>query len=226
MTPRFTVDFGGAGVPMEPDGRLRAQAFSRNHEPIWNVIGPWLARQTGDVLELASGTGQHTAVYALRAPHLTFWPSDVDNEAHRRSIRAWRDHAGLANVRDPQRIDLMDADWTMSGTDAPSPGTLTAMLAINLTHIAPWSATENLIAGAARLLKPGGRLFVYGPFMRDGQHTAPSNARFDTSLRAENPAWGLRDIAELSRLAGAAGVPLVATTPMPANNFTLAFGKS
>ena len=225
MTPRFTVDFGSAGAPMEPDGRLRAQAFSRNHEPIWDVIGPWLARQAGDVLELASGTGQHCAAFAQRAPHLTFWPSDI-NDAHLKSIHAWRDHAGLANMRDPRRIDLMDADWAMSGADAPSPGTLTAMLAINLTHISPWAATENLIAGAVRWLRPGGRLFVYGPFMQDGEHTAASNARFDASLRAENPAWGLRDIAEMSRLAEAAGVPPIATTPMPANNFTLAFEKA
>ncbi|MGE0563819.1 MAG: DUF938 domain-containing protein [Pseudolabrys sp.] len=220
MTPRFIVDFGSDGAPAEADGRLHGPAFSRNHGPIWDVIGPWLTQQTGDVLELASGTGQHSVAFALRAPHLTFWPSDI-NGNHLRSIRAWRDFASVANVSEPQSIDLRDADWTISG-----PGTLTAMLAINLTHIAPWSVTENLIAGAAHWLKTGGRLFVYGPFMRDGAHTAPSNARFDASLRGENPEWGLRDIGALAALGEAAGVPLVETTPMPANNFTLTFEKA
>jgi hypothetical protein len=153
---------------------------------------------------------------------LTWWPSDIDNAAHVASIRAWRDFAGAANVRDPQAIDLMDKDWDVSGP----PGTFAAMLAINLTHISPWPASENLIAGAGRWLTPGGRLFVYGPFMRDGAHTAPSNAQFDASLRAGNAAWGVRDIAALAALGEAAGVPLIETVAMPANNFTLMFERA
>jgi SAM-dependent methyltransferase len=223
VTPRFTVDFGSGATP-EPDGRLHAPAFARNHEPIWAAIGAWLAAQSGDVLELASGTGQHTAAYAARAPHLTWWPSDMDNAAHFASIKAWRDAAGATNLRDPQRIDLMDAGWTMAG--GPSPGTLTAMLAVNVTHISPWAATQNLIAGAGRWLRPGGRLFVYGPFTKDGIHTAPSNAQFDASLRAGNPAWGVRDVAALATLGKTADVPLIETVAMPANNFTLIFERA
>lgn len=223
MTPRFTLDFGSGAAPAEADGRLHAPAFARNHEPIWDVIGPWLAAQSGDVLELASGTGQHSATYALRTPRLTWWPSDMDNAAHFASIRAWRDAAGAANMHDPQRIDLMNADWAMSG---PAPGTFTAMLAVNVTHISPWPATENLIAGAGRHLKPRGRLFIYGPFKKDGAHTAPSNAQFDASLRASNAAWGVRDIAALSRAGAQAGVPLIEAITMPANNFTLTFEKA
>ena len=223
MTPRFTVDFGSGPAAAEADGRLHAPAFARNHEPIWDAIGPWLARQTGDVLELASGTGQHSAAYAARTPRLTWWPSDLDNTAHFASIEAWRDVADATNMRDPQIIDLIDANWTMNG---PSPGALTAMLAINVTHISPWPATENLIAGAGRWLKPGGRLFVYGPFMKDGTHTAPSNEQFDASLRASNAEWGVRDIAALAALGEAAGAPLIETAAMPANNFTLTFEKA
>ncbi len=85
---------------------------------------------------------------------------------------------------------------------------LTAMLCINVLHISPWAVSQNLIAGAGRYLRDGGRLFVYGPFMRDGQHTAPSNAAFDQSLRAENPAWGVRDVADLDALAQKAGLAL------------------
>jgi Protein of unknown function (DUF938) len=100
------------------------------------------------------------------------------------------------------------------------------MLCINVLHIAPWRVSQNLMAGAGRLLRPGGRLFIYGPFKRDGVHTAPSNAAFDATLRAENPDWGVRDVADLSALAQAAGLSLAQTVPMPANNLVLAFVRA
>ncbi len=87
-------------------------------------------------------------------------------------------------------------------------GALTAMLCINTLHISPWRVSQNLIAGAGRLLRPGGRLFIYGPFKRGGAHTAPSNAAFDATLRAENPEWGVRDVGDLNALAQAAGLTL------------------
>jgi hypothetical protein len=99
------------------------------------------------------------------------------------------------------------------------------MLCINVLHISPWRVSQNLLAGAARLLRDG-RLFVYGPFMRDGQHTAPSNAAFDASLRAENPEWGVRDLRDLTTLAGDAGLTLADVVPMPANNLVLAFARA
>jgi hypothetical protein len=92
-------------------------------------------------------------------------------------------------------------------------------------HISPWLVSENLLSGAGRLLRPDGRLFIYGPFMRDGSHTAPSNAAFDASLRAENPAWGVRDIAQLRSLGDKAGLVLADIAPMPANNLVLAFAR-
>jgi hypothetical protein len=100
------------------------------------------------------------------------------------------------------------------------------MLCINVLHIAPWRVAQNLIAGAGRLLREEGRLFVYGPFMRSGQHTAPSNAAFDASLRAENPAWGVRDLADLNALAQEAGLTAAEIAPMPANNLVLTFARS
>ncbi len=54
----------------------------------------------------------------------------------------------------------------------------------NMIHIAPWSACEGLIAGAARVLPAGGLLYLYGPYKIDGRHTASSNAAFDAQLRA------------------------------------------
>jgi len=221
---QFVVDFGSLGAAPAPDGRLEAPAFQRNHEPIWAAISGFLHMARGDVLEIGSGTGQHAAAYAARVPHLTWWPSDMV-AAHLASIDAWRRHAGHVNLRPPQRIDLTDPAWTWSGDDGRGRA-LTAILCINVLHICPWAASQNLIAGAGRLLRPGGRLFIYGPFKRAGEHTAPSNAAFDATLRAENPDWGVRDIDDLSVLARAAGLSRPEISAMPANNLVLAFARA
>ena len=221
---KFTVEFGKTGTPPAPDGRLDGAAFHRNHDAIWSALSSFLLGRTGDVLEVGSGTGQHSAEFARLAPNLTWWPSDI-YPSHLASIEAWRRHAGLANLRAPQRIDLTDPAWSWTA-DGQAGAALSAMLCINVLHIAPWRVAQNLIAGAGRLLRDGGQLFVYGPFMRDGQHTAPSNAAFDASLRAENPDWGVRDLADLNALAQEAGLTLAEIVPMPANNLVLAFARS
>jgi len=220
---KFVVDFAKTGALPASDGRLDAPAFHRNHDPIWSVIVQFLAQQTGDVLELGSGTGQHAVTFAHRAAHLTWWPSDI-YPSHLKSIAAWREHEDLPNLRAPQRIDLGNAGWNWSAEESVG-RPLAAILCINVLHISPWTASENLLSGAGRLLCPNGRLFIYGPFMRDGSHTAPSNAAFDASLRAENSAWGVRDIADLRALAEEAGLSLAEITPMPANNLVLAFAR-
>ena len=220
--PQFVVDFGSLGKTPE-EGRLDAPAFHRNHEAIWGAIAGFMAGAPhGDVLEVGSGTGQHAADFARRTPQLTWWPSDI-LPSHLASIEGWRRQAGLANLRAPQRIDLTDPAWTWSGEAG---NTLTAILCINTLHISPWRTSQNLIGGGARLLRSGGRLFVYGPFKRNGAHTAPSNAAFDATLRAENPDWGVRDVGELSALGEAAGLTLANITPMPANNLVLAFVRT
>jgi len=216
--PQFVVDFGSLGQAPE-EGRLDAPAFHRNHDAIWGAIAEFLATAHGDVLEVGSGTGQHAAEFAPRAPQLTWWPSDV-LPSHLASIEGWRRKAGLANLREPQRIDLADPAWTWRGD------TLTAILCINTLHISPWRVSQNLMAGAGRLLRPGGRLFIYGPFKRGGAHTAPSNAAFDATLRAENPGWGVRDVDDLSALAQAAGLTPPDISAMPANNLVLAFTRA
>jgi hypothetical protein len=222
---KFVVEYGKPGtVPPTPDGRLDAPTFHRNHEPIWSAIGGFLEARTGDVLELGSGTGQHVTAFARRSPHLTWWPSDI-YDSHMASIAAWRAHEGLASVQPPQRIDLGSSDWTWQ-RDGRTGGPLAAMICINVLHISPWAVSENLIGGGARYLADDGRLFVYGPFMRDGQHTAPSNAEFDAHLREANPAWGVRDVGDLSALAQTAGLALAEIVPMPANNLVLAFGRA
>src|ERR1035437_6057754 len=213
---KFTVEYGKTGTPPAPDGRLDGAAFHRNHGAIWSALSSFLLGRTGDVLEVGSGTGQHIAEFARLAPDLTWWPSDI-YPSHFASIEAWRRHAGLANLRAPQRIDLTDPAWSWT-VDGQAGAALTAILCINVLHIAPWRVAQNLIASAGRLLREEGRLLVYGPFMRDGAHPAPSNAAFDASLRAENPDWGVPDLADLNALAQEAGLTLAEIVPMPANN--------
>jgi SAM-dependent methyltransferase len=221
----FVVEFGKDGRPVEADGRLDAAAFHRNHVPIWAVLEKFLAGQSGDVVEVGSGTGQHVVHFATHTPGIAWWPSDL-NENHLKSIEAWRAHAGLPNIRRPLRIDLTDPAWCPQMHDGSGPADLLAVFCANVVHIAPWRVAEGLFAGAARYLRSDGRLFLYGPFKRDGRHTALSNAVFDTSLREQNPEWGVRDIADLEKLAEAVGLALIETTEMPANNMILAFARS
>ena len=220
----YVVEFGKDGRPVEPDGRLDAAAFHRNHQAIWAVLQPFLAGKSGDVVEAGSGTGQHVADFARRSPEITWWPSDF-NEQHLKSIAAWRAHAGLANIRPPLRIDLSDPAWCSQMHDGSGPGELLAVFCANVIHIAPWRVAEGLFAGAARYLRADGRLFLYGPFKRDGKHTAPSNAAFDASLRDRDPEWGVRDIADLEKLAAGAGLVLIEIAEMPANNLVLVFAR-
>jgi SAM-dependent methyltransferase len=205
-----------------PDGRLDATAFHRNHEPIWRVLEPHLRGLTGDVLEAGSGTGQHIVEFARKAPHLTWWPSDP-SEAHLRSIAAWAAEAALANLRPARPIDLADPDWQWGAAARAEPNALSAIFCANVIHIAPWAVAEGLFAGAGRHLQTGAFLFLYGPFKRAGVHTASSNEAFDASLRANDPQWGVRDMADVVALGERNCLHLVDTMPMPANNFTLVF---
>lgn len=204
--------------------RLDAPAFHRNHRAIEAVMARHLLAVTGDVVEIGSGTGQHVAAFALAFPGLTWWPSDP-LPAHRASIDAWRRDAGAGNIMPAVEIDAA-ADWHLGEDGMPPAGSLVAVVCINVLHIAPWAVAEGLLAGAARHLGGDGRLFVYGPFMRDGVHTALSNAAFDASLRATDPAWGVRDVARIAAAAGILGLKLVEIAEMPANNLTLVLART
>jgi SAM-dependent methyltransferase len=220
----YTVEFGKDGRHVEPDGRLDAAAFHRNHAAIWTVLEKFLRGKTGDVVEAGSGTGQHVVCFARHTPGITWWPSDL-NDNHLRSIAAWTAHQNLANVRPPLRIDLSNPEWCPEMSEDRGPGALLAVFCANVVHIAPWRVAEGLIAGAARYLRDDGRLFLYGPFKRDGKHTALSNAVFDTSLRENNPEWGVRDVQEMTVLAQRNGFEIAEIVDMPANNLVLAFER-
>jgi SAM-dependent methyltransferase len=221
----FVVEFGKDGRPVEPDGRLDAAAFHRNHKAIWAVLRKFLAGQSGDVVEAGSGTGQHVVHFAGQTPGIVWWPSDY-NTQHLVSVEAWRAHSGLRNIRAPMQIDLSDPAWCSAMHDGSGPGKLLAVFCANVIHIAPWRVAEGLFAGAGRYLRADGRLLLYGPFKRNGKHSAISNAVFDTSLRERDPDWGVRDVADVEKLAGGVGLALVEVVEMPANNLILVFERS
>lgn len=221
--PEYVVDFSQSGPPLGADGRLDASAFHRNHVAIWSVLAKFLEGRSGDVLEIGSGTGQHATEFSRRAPAIAWWPTDF-SDSHLRSIAAWRAFSKILNMQAPVRLDASARDWALNKLGLPSE--FVAMFCANVIHISPWTVSQGLMAGAARHLAGDGRLFVYGPFRRDGVHSAPSNAAFDESLRAENPAWGVRDTADLRALAEQNNLRLAEIVEMPANNAILAFDRS
>jgi len=203
-------------APASRDARLYAPATARNREPILAVLKGHLPER-GLVLEVASGTGEHIVHFARAFPDLAFQPSDPD-PSHRASIDAWRAASALPNVRPALDLDAAAQTWPIDAADA--------VLCINMIHIAPWAAAEGLARGAARLLPPGGVVYLYGPYKREGDHTAPSNAAFDAGLRRENPEWGVRDLQAVAALLGAAGFAEPVVEQMPANNLSLVFRKA
>jgi SAM-dependent methyltransferase len=198
-----------------PEGALTSPSVARNREPILAVLRRVLPER-GHVLEIASGTGEHAVYFAAALRNLLWQPTDQDPLALR-SIAAHRAAAGLANLAPPLPLDASASDWPVSHADA--------VVAINMVHISPWSATEGLMRGSERILPPGGILYLYGAYKENGIHTAPSNAVFDESLRARHPDWGVRDVADVTRLANTHGLVLVERIPMPANNLSLVFRR-
>ena len=196
-----------------PDARRSAPAVQRNRAPILDVLRRVLPPR-GLVLEVASGTGEHAAWFAPALPGLTWQPSDVD-PVSLASIAAWCD--GLASVRPPLVLDATEERWPLATADA--------IVCINLIHIAPWAACDGLLRGAGHTLRPGGVLVLYGPYRVDGSHTAPSNAAFDDHLRAQDPAWGVRDLEAVVELADRHGLAHRETVPMPANNLSVVLAR-
>lgn len=196
---------------MTTEARQSAPAADRNKGPILEVLERVLP-ETGLVVEIASGTGQHVVHFAKALPRLTWQPTEPDPRM-RRSIAAWLAESGLSNVLEPLDLDVCRADWPVERADA--------VVCINMVHISPWRATEQLIAGCGRLLGRGGILFLYGPYRRAGRHTAPSNGAFDQSLRQRDPEWGVRDLETVVETAERHGLALSEVVEMPANNLSL-----
>jgi hypothetical protein len=191
--------------------KRHAPATARNRGPILDVLRPRLPA------EVASGSGEHAVHFAAALPQLVFQPSDPDEEALA-SIDAWAATSALANIRPAVALDATLPSWPV--------GQAAAVLCCNMIHIAPWSAAVGLVAGAARVLPDHGLLYLYGPYRRDGGHTASSNEAFDRDLRRRNPAWGIRDLEAVTELAEAHGFASPEVIDMPANNLSVIFRRS
>lgn len=200
---------------MTHDARLHSPAAERNTAPILAVLQRVLPA-AGTLLEIASGTGQHAAAFAAALPRWRWLPTDADPRALA-SIAAWC--AGLANVEPPRALDIAAEPWR----DVPE--ALDAIYCANLIHIAPWPLTGALMRGASRQLAPHGLLLTYGPYVEEDVPTAPSNLAFDADLRARDPAWGLRRLADVARAAAACGLALRERVAMPANNLLLVWAR-
>ncbi len=199
---------------MTRDARLVAPATARNREPITKVLARHLPSH-GLVLEVASGTGEHITHFAgIFSAGLRFQPSDPDAGA-RASIDAWVALTGVRNVLPAIALDASADPWPIQRADA--------IICINMIHIAPWEAAIGLVRGAARLLPADGLLYLYGPYRRDGRHTAPSNEAFDRGLRGQNPNWGVRDLEAVAELAEEQGFTRPLIEEMPANNLSVIF---
>lgn len=217
--------------------RRSAPAALRNREPIAEVLEDWLPT-TGLVLEIASGTGEHAVHFARRFPHLEWQPTDLHPDALA-SIAEWVGEERLPNLRPPMFLDAASADWPIERADAllsikmdsdscndpklAEKGGFDVVLNLNMVHISPWSAALGLLDGAARVLKRGGALIIYGPWLRAGVETAPSNLAFDQQLRERDPEWGLRRVEDFDAAASNRGFALEQTRAMPANNLMLLF---
>lgn len=195
------------------DPRLQSPAAQRNRDAILDVLRRVLPER-GTVLEIASGTGEHAAHFAVALPGLVFQPSDPVPE-RRASIDAWCE--GLANVR-----KAIDFDTTARNvSDIP----IAAIFCANMIHIAPWEAAEGLFFAANQLLSAGQKLVLYGPYRMNGADTSPGNAAFDTDLRSRNPLWGIRNLEDVAALAERSGFEAPEITQMPANNLTVVFTR-
>lgn len=190
-------------------------AADRNKQPILDVLRRVLPTNAV-VLEIASGTGQHAAHFAAACPAWEWQPTDGDHAALPGIAGRC---AALPNVRPPLRLDVLALPWPSSL------GRFDAVYCANLLHISPWPTCAALMEGAASHLGAGGRLVLYGPYLVDGEPTAPGNVMFDADLRARDAAWGLRRLADVVDEAGRAGLAFDQRFDMPANNLVLVFRR-
>ncbi|KJS12788.1 MAG: SAM-dependent methyltransferase [Hoeflea sp. BRH_c9] len=199
----------------DQDLRLSSPSALRNRGPILDLLRDVLPER-GEVLEIASGSGEHIIHFASLLPELTWQPSDPSPVA-RASVQEWVRTEGLTNVLTPLDIDTSSENWPIERADA--------MIAINMVHISPWAATLGLLKGAGRLLPTGGALVLYGPYRRAGEPLVASNEDFDADLRLRNPAWGIRFLEEVASTAEQFGLAMTSVVEMPANNLGVVFRR-
>lgn len=200
----------------DPHGLPLWPAPERNKQPILQQLLELIPPAARSLLEVASATGQHALHFASALPHVTYQPSDYDEE-HLSTLRRRVELSGLANLLPPLRLNATSSTWPAAIYDV--------VYNANMVHIAPWEVAEGLFRGAGQVLGPAGVLLTYGPYQLDGRHTSLSNEQFDASLRERDSRWGVRDLADLERLAGDCGLRLSEKVAMPANNYLVRWAR-
>ena len=194
--------------------KLFSESCEQNKEPILEVLQD-VFKDSKNVLEIGSGSGQHAVYFAKHLKHLTWQPSDRSENLS--SIQAWAAEAKLDNLKNPFELDVLNQPWNISTVDT--------IFTANSLHIMSWPMVEQFFNGVGQILEPSEKLLVYGPFSYAGEHTSPSNARFDQYLQQNNPLSGVRDFDDLEHLAEQQGLSLVQDYDMPANNRCLLWRK-
>ena len=226
-------------APSHSSPARHSPAADRNKGPILAELQRLLPT-SGRLLEIASGTGQHAAFCAAGLPGWAWQPTDPDAEALV-SITAWTAEQPSPGLLPARQLDVLAEPWWIdeaapadlaAPASAAAPMAPTAPIAVwdalfcaNLLHIAPWACCGALMRGAARLLTPAGLLITYGPYLVDGEPTAPGNQAFDADLRERNPGWGLRWLHEVVAVANTAELSLREQVALPANNRLLVFNR-
>ncbi|HEY9706086.1 MAG TPA: DUF938 domain-containing protein [Allocoleopsis sp.] len=201
------------------DRRKYAPACERNKTPILEVLKRVLPN-SGTILEIASGTGQHAVFFASQLPGIKWQPSDINHEAIA-SINSWIEHEQLTNIYPPISLNIEN----YLTEEKPALNNIVAMVCINMIHISPWTACVQLMKVANKILSEGGILYLYGPYKRNNEHTAPSNESFDQSLRMQNAEWGVRNLEDVILVAKGENMLLEEIVEMPANNLSVVFKK-
>ena len=208
----MTLRLPDSGADISIDGRRHAPSAIRNQNAILDVLRVETPSK-GRLLEIAAGSGQHAAAGAKALPGLIWQPSDA-NPDNLASITAWAAHDPQPNLRAAVVLDAASPGWSKIWPAQD------VVLIINLLHLIPTNIAQAIIANAARALAPGGKLMLYGPFLRDGQTTSDGDAAFDASLRAQDERLGYKDLAwVIAEVANANLTPR--TIDMPANNLML-----
>ena len=200
--------------------KLNFPATERNVSAILQVLQKHLP--AGDVIEIASGSGQHVVQFAKAMPDHIFWPSDPDPD-HIKSINAWADENQLQNLKPASPLDCTDSKWIKGQEMLGLPQTAAAILCINMIHIAPIKAVLGLFAGAKQRLTPGGVLYLYGPFFGISKKEPASNIAFDIDLQRRDQKWGVRQLNLVKKIARNEEFDLSNIVEMPANNHSVLF---
>lgn len=200
------------------DLRRDSPSYHRNIEPITQKLHELIGDDAYCVLEIGSGSGQHVARFAREFPKMQFQPTDYDPD-NLPSIDAWCEN--LQNVSPALQLDVTKLLWFEK--DHPK---FDLMLCFNVIHITPWEVTQAIFKGADQHLSSESRMIFYGPYKTDGKHTSESNVEFDSWLKEKDASYGIRDIADVERVANENRFILQKAHPMPANNFIMEFARA